>query len=914
MIKRPQFLILSVMLYCSGMSAGAHRTAGSLSFLPTASNRAYVCHTSGYSLELLNASLTMRFQDGRSLVMNLHHSQPQGLDPVVIDGRPTFRRVIYRSVVAGIDLLVYGNGREIEYDWLVAPGVDPSAIQYSFRGAQSVQLDSNGDLVIQAGGSEVRHGAPFLYQDLDGVRRQVDGSFVMARDGSVGFRVGAYDRQRPLIVDPQIVYRTALSGPPIRFNQGTIHNVADSGVAGIAVDRAGNTYITGTDITGPGLVNPIQSSCPSGHCIYVTKLSSDGRTVIYSTYLGAPSAYWYFYGSTSVPALLPSAIACDPDGNVYVTGTTAAANLPQVGGGTAQSAGGDDAFIVKLDPNGGLKGTLLIGGKADDAGTAIALGQDGYLYVAGTTQSSDFPISRNPMAPPIAKLPGMFVLKIDPKALNGDNTAGALRYSLAGQGQPEGIAADAQGNAYVAVSQFGVTDTSVVSAVIKINPDGSQASSLSISTGAWRTLLSALALDASGFVYVAGTTNPKDIPPGSLLSASQGRPFLAKLDPNGSGPVYLTYLTNETELVYGLAVDGANNAYISGLTVSPQFPILNSIQYGLNASFCYEYYYGAPIQGYCDGAAGFVLAVKPDGTGVVWSSLLPGVGGVIALDSGGGIYLAGSSEFLEGYLPSTAVTVMKISQPDSPIPIDGIVNGASFHPGLSAPGGLATVYVHGLSLPSDVIAGGFPLPLTLGGVSITVGGKPAPILAVTNVGKPGTPGSQQINFQVPFEAPPNSVVAEVDLTYQGVTSSAVPVRVGPGIFTLADGSGAVQHAADFAAVTSTNPARKGEVVIAYLTGLGAVSPAVPSGTAPSGPAALLYSPAANLGTILYAGLTPGYPGLYQINLRISPDTPSGSNQLKITWSPGWGTAGLYGSPDLAPTNDTTSNSVTIWVQ
>src|SRR6202034_715709 len=135
---------------------------------------------------------------------------------------------------------------------------------------------------------------------------------------------------------------------------------------------------------------------------------------------------------------------------------------------------------------------------------------------------------------------------------------------------------------------------------------------------------------------------------------------------------------------------------------------------------------------------------------------------------------------------------------------------------------------------------------------------------------------------VPFAAPPDGGIAEVDLVYQGVTSSAVPTRVAPGIFTLADGSPAIEHSSDGTLVTSSHPAQKGEVVVVYMTGFGGVSPPVQTGTAPTGAAAATYCyspPTAPLGNILYAGVTPGYPGLYQVNLQVSPSIPSGNNQL-----------------------------------
>src|SRR5271157_657401 len=221
----------------------------------------------------------MAFRDGGTLRMVLPRGTPEQLDD---------SRVIYRSVISDVDLLVYRNGADVEYDWIVAPFADPSAIQFSFLGKERIWLDSLGDLVIETASGEVRHRHPYIYQDIDGVRRKVAGGFTISEDGSVGFGVAAYDRTRRLIIDPQIVYRTGFPGGSYSFNSGTVHVNLETTVSGVATDRLGNVYITGTTYGSPALVNAVQSSCATGYCVYVAKLSPDGKTVIYSTLLGRP--------------------------------------------------------------------------------------------------------------------------------------------------------------------------------------------------------------------------------------------------------------------------------------------------------------------------------------------------------------------------------------------------------------------------------------------------------------------------------------------------------------------------------------------------------------------------------------------------------------------------------------------------
>jgi len=217
--------------------------------------------------------------------------------------------------------------------------------------------------------------------------------------------------------------------------------------------------------------------------------------------------------------------------------------------------------------------------------------------------------------------------------------------------------------------------------------------------------------------------------------------------------------------------------------------------------------------------------------------------------------------------------------------------------------------VHGLNVSGVQTATGDPLPTELAGVSILVQGVPAPILAVAGLSS----GMQQINFQVPFEANLRSAAANlVEVRYQGASTFVVPQVVGPGIFVLSDGTPAIQHAADYSLVTPDNPARSGETIIIYLTGLGPVLPSIASGIAAIGPARAtcsVFVPTA--GTLLYAGLTPGYVGLYQMNFQLADDLPSGSMDLFVEANSCL-PVGLF--PTQAPLNSFLSNTVTLPVQ
>jgi cysteine-rich repeat protein len=295
-----------------------------------------------------------------------------GADPAKWQlGVPNYGGVRYRAVYPGIDLVYRsGNQREVEYDFLVAPGADPSAIRLRFEGARKLRLDAAGNLVLATGSGEVIHRAPVVYQTIDGERRPIRGGFRKLARNDVGFVVGSYDRTKPLTIDPTLVYSTYLGGSFFDLGQG------------IAVDGSGNAYVTGaTDSTDFPTANALQSSSGGVADAFVAKLDAAGSQLLYSTYLG---------GSGSDAGI---GIAVDGSANAYVTGQTESTNFPTANALQSSFAGGDfDGFVAKLDPAGSqLLYSTYLGGSNDDFGIGIAADGSGSAYVTGGTFSTDFP-------------------------------------------------------------------------------------------------------------------------------------------------------------------------------------------------------------------------------------------------------------------------------------------------------------------------------------------------------------------------------------------------------------------------------------------------------------------------------------------------------------------------------------------
>ena len=348
-----------------------------------------------------------------------------------------YAKVSYKDVYPGVDLVYYGNQHQLEYDLIVAPGTDPGAIQLALEGEDELELDAQGDLVLHSAGGEVRLHKPFVYQQVDGVRQEISGAYVLEGRRRVGFQVAAYDAGQPLIIDPVLSYSTYLGG------SGTGNDIG----FGIAVDAAGNAYVTGrASSTNFPTANPLQAANGggTGNDAFVTKLNAAGNALVYSTYLG---------GNAND---IGTGIAVDASGNAYVTGSTSSLNFPTANPLQAANGGGtgNDAFVTKLNAAGNaLVYSTYLGGSGSDAGSGIAVDASGNAYVTGSTSSPNFP-RVSPIQPFIgggtcfrSPCNDVFVTKL--------NAAGsALVYSthLGGSSRDEGfgIAVDAVGNTYVA--------------------------------------------------------------------------------------------------------------------------------------------------------------------------------------------------------------------------------------------------------------------------------------------------------------------------------------------------------------------------------------------------------------------------------------------------------------------------------
>ena len=547
-----------------------------------------------------------------------------------VTGIPNYARVKYADIYPNVDLVFYGHQSELRYDFMVAPGAVPDVINLSFKGARGLRVNAQGELVLLTGGGELRMRRPFIYQEKDGLKEPVSGGYLLLGDDSAGFCTVGYDVTRPLIIDPAVTYSTYLGGSRIDTADGIavdsdgniyitgdttstdfpaagqsqasrggatdvfvakiessgrlsyVAYLADSRAEtgnGIAVDPSGNVYITGeTSSSDFPTAQPLQADFGGGTDGFVAKLSSDGSLLVYSTYLGESDED------------AGEDIAVDGSGNVYATGQTESSDFPTAIPLQAAMGGASDAFVAKLNSSGtALSFATYLGGGGEDGGEGIALDESGNVYIAGTTGSADFPTVQ-PLQGTLGGGTDAFVAK-----LNSSGTVLEYATYLGGNGNDEsdGLAVDASGNAYLVgetasgnfptvdalqSSRQGATDAFVA----KLNASGETLVYATYLGGSGAESGSGIALDTSNRVYIVGRTGSSNFPVSKSIQGYGGGDadaFVAVLQPSGQEFVYATFLGgNGHDSGEGIALDQSATVYVTGLTVSENFPTFNPIQ------------------------------------------------------------------------------------------------------------------------------------------------------------------------------------------------------------------------------------------------------------------------------------------------------------------------------------------------
>ncbi|MBL8228441.1 MAG: SBBP repeat-containing protein [Bryobacterales bacterium] len=648
------FCILGFLLAVQSASASPNLMAN-LPLHFEASSEGYLAKAPGYSLHarrgearigIAGDALRLRFggaaaRSPQALEQTGGYSNYlRGRDPKQWSTRNAhYRKVRYSQIYPGVDVVFYGNARQLEYDFLLAPGADPGTIRMHLDGARSVRIAPAGDLVAQTAHGELVLKTPAAYQIRDGRKTEVASRFVL-REMEAGFAVGDYDRSLPLVIDPVISFATYLGG-----------NATDT-VTGIALDASNNIYITGYTASPnfPVTANGIRTSyAGGGRDVFVAKLSAAGNQLQFATYLGGEADE------------TPVGIVADALGNVTIAGNTESIDYPIAG--SPFQGDGTGIFLSRISADGSqlLASTFLGGNETAGSGVVTALTRDpsGNLVLVGYTAASNFPITTGVYQRDKKQDSDAFVTRISPTLTN-------LLFStfLGGDGvdQAHAVTTDAQANIYI-VGQtnsvnFPLTSGAFASSnrgntdafVSKLNPSGTALDGSLVLGGGDGDFGRAIALGPNGHVHVAGFTYSNNFPTTAgvfqfLRPPTATSAFLTKIAPSFAQITYSTYFGStgnyyDVRGVAGIFVDSNDSAALIGYGLGGGLPVtpgaLQSPTPGLTDAFLAKFNSSADI--------------------LTYSTFLGGAGDEFvfasAVDASNNLYLAGSTT--SANLPVTA--------------------------------------------------------------------------------------------------------------------------------------------------------------------------------------------------------------------------------------------------------------------
>lgn len=725
---------------------------------------------------------------------------------------PAYRKVVYRNMYAGIDLIFYGEGAEIEFDFLVAPGADPSQIRMevvcartgliegrsapSPAGCGRPQVGRDGSLSLSGPGGGLELRRPFIYQEGPAGRLPIDGGYVIDKDDQVAFRLGPHNPAFPLVIDPII------------RNSGFFGGSGQDTPYAITLDGAGNIYIAGQTRSSNFPVRLGYDETINGLSdAFVMKINPTGTAVLMSTFLG---------GRNPGDRILD--VKVDAEGLIYVCGETSSLNFPLVTPFQSTYSGNFDGFVSILSGNGRqLVLSSYLGGSSQDTINSMALDGDGGIYLTGGTRSANFPAVRA-FQPKMNGRADAFLARVDSfGALSFSTFLGGLESEAAETGEEAafGVAIDQLGSVYLTgvtsaanfplVKPFqssfgGVSDCFIV----KMRADG-QAIIYSTFLGSSRADAGrAIAIDSFGQAVVTGYTFFRDFPTlNALQPAYQGNldAFVAKLAANGEALLFSTFLggsgqenfgsVNDPTPIGSIAVDRAGHIYVGGKTSSLDFPLLLPTQTALRGE-----------------SDGFVIKLDPAGSSLLFSTYLGG-GAIenegtdervtgLAVDRDGVIYVTGSTAggnfpiilpFQSGFGGGVSDGFLtSIAMPD--VSSLATVSAASFNGGAIAPDSMVALFGTNLAAGFSV-ANTIPLPEVLGGTRVLIEDSAGTVRpAGFFFASPG-----QINLHIPPGTAPGPAILSVSTASgadpQGLRAKIPIVRVAPAIFTAnANGIGA----------------------------------------------------------------------------------------------------------------------------
>jgi len=574
---------------------------------------------------------------------------------------PTYAQVRYKNIYRGIDLVYYGNQRQLEYDFEVSPNADPSQIRFAVDGARRMHI-ADGNLLIDTLAGQLRFQAPILYQVSKGKRVPLQGGYVIDGANSVRFRLANYNPGNQLVIDPVLSYSTYLGGS------------GSEQIAGLAIDADGNAYVVGST-DSPELALTTFGSTTSGDLsVFVAKIDASGSNLLFCDYLGG-SGQDNGYG-----------LALDSARHVFVTGSTASSDFPLVNAYQGTYPGSYNGFLAEISSTGSsLLYSTYLGGNGSETPAGVAVDANGYIVVAGYTSSTNFPLANAYQSSVSANQGGVFgnygfVTRFSPDGsslvfstyLGGNSNAP----SNCGGDQcwPEpfsninGLAVGQDGSVYVAgttntynfpvstgayKSTDGTSMNGNIGFLTKFDPTGSLAYSTYFGDDLL-TVITAVAVDANNSAYLSGLAlndgkfplTTTSICDPNVSGSACNYAFVTKFDPAGTSLAYSTFLgPNNYAMPQAIALDSDKNAYVLASTSSGSFTAVNG------------------LQNYDAGSDVLLVEVDANANSQLFATYLGGSGNDspapsgIAVDAQGAIYVAGMTD--SGDLPTTSSALQK---------------------------------------------------------------------------------------------------------------------------------------------------------------------------------------------------------------------------------------------------------------
>jgi hypothetical protein len=558
----------------------------------------YAARGGGYDLWFTAQGPSLRFGGSQAIDISLVNGNPQpvieGLDALKVHTNymvgaranwhtdvPNFARVEYWQAYPGVDVIYYGSHDQLEYDFVLAPGADPGLIHMRFSGGGRLRVTRDGDLVLESPSGRMTQKRPLIYQESAGGRREIGGRYVLLARDTVGLKVDGYDKRRKLVIDPILAYATYLGG--------TLQDQINA----VQLTSNGHLYMVGQTATQD--IQAINGAYDNNNfglidifLAIVDTTKAGGDQLIYFSYLGGSSDD------------IPLAVAVDGNGLAYMTGTTTSTDFPMAGNSlqTLGPATVTEAFVAVIDPSqyGSVAlvySTFLGGQTGANSGNAIGVDSSGNIYVAGTTASSDFPVTGSGYAINLYGPSDAFLTEFSTSNstaplyssyLGGENDDDGRALVLLPNGQvyvgisTDGLLFPLAGFSYnpnnsggydVAIALFDTTQTGVASLVYSTYLGGSA-----------NDMLRGMTLDNSGNLVVTGYTLSPDFPvtADAAQSAYGGGGDIFVTVVNALTPTtFLNYSTflggSDGEVANAVAVDSAGFIYLTGYTLSTNFPI-----------------------------------------------------------------------------------------------------------------------------------------------------------------------------------------------------------------------------------------------------------------------------------------------------------------------------------------------------